>query len=79
MRCHLLVVSEIKIKMLKTAFVAIKSQNIIGAATITSCTQTAHITNIYVIVSYKKVETGNLTEKSQNQQNVTIIFSGVKT
>ena len=44
MRRHLLVVSEKKIKMLKIAFGTTKS--ITGGATITFCTQTAHITNI---------------------------------
>ena len=34
--------------------------------------------NIVYIVSYKKVkvETGNFTENSENQQTVTIVFSG---
>ena len=45
MRCHLLLVSEKKIKILRTAF-ATKKSSIVGGATITFCTQTAHITNI---------------------------------
>ena len=45
MRRHLLVVSEKKIKMLKIVFGTTKS-SITGGATITFCTQTAHITNI---------------------------------
>ena len=45
MRRHLLVVSEKKIKMLKSAFGTTK-RHIIGGATIPFCAQTAHITNI---------------------------------
>ena len=48
MRRHLLVVSEKKIKMLKTAFgTGHKKSSITGGATITFCAQTAHITNIF--------------------------------
>ena len=45
MRRHLLVVSEKKIKMLKTGF-GTKKSSITGVATITFCAQTAYITNI---------------------------------
>ena len=43
---HLLVVSEKKLKMLKTTFAHAKKLSITCDASITFCTQTAHITNI---------------------------------
>ena len=46
MRRHLLVVSEKKIKMLKSAFGTTKKASITGGATIPFCAQTAHIKNI---------------------------------
>ena len=43
MRRHLLVVSEKKIKMLKTAFVAKKKSSILGGVTIIFCAHTVNI------------------------------------
>ena len=48
MRRHLLVVSEKKIKMLKTAFVNGQKGIITGGTTITSCRRPTYITNMYV-------------------------------
>ena len=64
MMCHLLAVSEKKIKILKTAFVAIKS--ITDAATITFCTQTAHITNICMKSGLIMFNTLALTLRTDN-------------
>ena len=48
MRRHLLVVSEKKIKILKTTFAHAKSSSIIGGATIIFCAQPTYITNICI-------------------------------
>ena len=49
MRHHLLVVSEKKIKMLKTAFAQVKSfKSTIGSATLYFCVQRIHVHNKYM-------------------------------